>query len=206
MINVYLVNIKEFKEEEIYRAYRYLDKDRINKSIKFIREEDRKRCVCAGLLIRHCYPDYYKKGVIYNNWGKPYIKDNRICFNISHSGEWVCIATSEYEIGVDIEEVNDKELIINNSIFSKEEINHLNLITCRKEIIKEYVKIWTKKEAYFKWLGYGITKNLNAVNVISNTISELILSFFLDDKYYLSICCKDKNVCFNQLNIMQLIK
>ena len=42
----------------------------------------------------------------YNNFNKPYIKDNPIYFNISHSNKYIAIIICDKECGIDIEYVD----------------------------------------------------------------------------------------------------
>lgn len=104
---------------------------------------------------------------------KLYVKNNP-SFNISHAGSYVALAISDKNdniyIGLDIEKYRSVSNI-NNILeyFSKEEKNALSNI---KDVNNRFLKIWTKKEAFYKALGTGIYKNnsLKSVNCLEDTI------------------------------------
>ena len=71
------------------------------------------------------------------NNGKPYFENCDVCFNYSHSKNFVLIAISSVELGVDIEE--------NRFISDSVSMKYLNNI--KKE---DRLKYWVKKESYVK--------------------------------------------------------
>ena len=88
--------------------------------------------------------------------GKPYLKNYpRIHFNLSHTRGHVLLGISdEGEIGVDIEEVSDTppyEIV--NLVFGKEEKEYLDCMPEGKA--ERFYELWTKKEAYLKYIGTG---------------------------------------------------
>lgn len=116
--------------------------------------------------------------IFYNEYGKPYIKNNPIYFNISHSNEYIVIIISDKECGIDIEKIRPiKKDIIEKICIDKE-----------KELIcndKSFVEMWTKKEAYSKYKGMGYAygfKNIDTTKININSIYFLdyIISFYYD--------------------------
>ena len=105
--------------------------------------------------------DYNNINIIYNKYGKPYIENSNIYFNISHSNEYVIVVFSDKEIGVDIEYIHGN-------------INTMNIF-CNK-LEKEYINgeitklfdVFTYKEAYIKMLGTSII-NIKEINYFDNT-------------------------------------
>ena len=62
-------------------------------------------------LLKKVLKKYHiKYDIFYNENRKPYVKNNPIYFNISHSGEYIVCVVSDKEIGVDIQEVYDSSL------------------------------------------------------------------------------------------------
>ena len=96
--------------------------------------------------------------IIYNEYGKPYLKNNEIYFNISHKDNYTVLVTSKKEVGVDIEKITFKERLL-NKIASNEE----------KKLIKnaeDFTKLWVKKESYVKYLGRGLSYGLKNVDTL----------------------------------------
>ena len=91
--------------------------------------------------------------------GKPYFKEKNIFFNISHSCGFVICATDSESLGIDVEKLRpipNRDRLASR-FFCEEE----------KEFIKNhadpnlaFLRIWTKKEAFLKYLGHIMTRNL----------------------------------------------
>ncbi len=96
--------------------------------------------------------------IIYNNYGKPYLKNKELYFNISHSYEYTVLVISNKEIGVDIEKITMRKKVM-EKICNEEE----------KALIKtaeDFTKIWVKKECYTKYLGIGLSYGLENVDTL----------------------------------------
>ena len=55
--------------------------------------------------------------ITFGEYGKPFIKDSFLHFNLSHSNRYACIAFANFEVGIDIEHMRDDAII--ESIFSR---------------------------------------------------------------------------------------
>ena len=106
-----------------------------------------------------------------NQYGKPYLcsghKDKAILFNVSHSGNMSVVALSSgFEVGIDIEHTNREINVaeIAGSFFSKKEIEKLASLTgaLQKEA---FFRCWTRKEAYLKGKGRGLSMDLDRFEV-----------------------------------------
>ena len=89
-----------------------------------------------------------------NENGKP-LPVNNYFFNISHSGNYWCIAISDSECGIDIE--IDRQLrahISKKILFQSENLIDDNLL-----------RNWVIKEAYAKMIGVGISVGLNNIEM-----------------------------------------
>ena len=76
-MRLYLAEIKDVKPEHI----NMIDAERRKKSERYRLEDDKKRCVLGGLLMR----DFLGGTEVYEDEnGKPLAK-NGVCFNLSHS-------------------------------------------------------------------------------------------------------------------------
>ena len=96
--------------------------------------------------------------IIYNEYGKPYFKDNKYYFNISNCNKYSCCVLSNKEVGIDLQELVYNKKIINKICNDKE-----------KELINnelEFTYMWVKKESYVKYLGIGLSYGLENVNTL----------------------------------------
>lgn len=134
----------------------------------------------------------------YGKYGKPYLKNTNIHYNISHSGSYLVVAVSTMEIGVDIQIVKKK--IMWDYFFSEDEISLV------KKSFNDYnlgfSVLWSCKESYLKKIGSGLVVDFSTIlfkvlsefiyydgNIINWTILErgseqYVLSFCLGSDYY----------------------
>lgn len=104
-----------------------------------------------------------------NDFGKPFLKNSRFNFNLSHSGELALVAVAEnLHVGVDVErirgEINHRELA--ERFFSKDEKSYLRSFY-ETQAIKEFFRLWTRKEAFVKAKGCGLSEPLENFSVIN---------------------------------------
>lgn len=139
----------------------------------------------------------------YGSHEKPFLEDvENIHFNLSHSGEWVVCAFSEKPVGVDVEKIRPVNMDIAKRFFSKNEIDELFLRegNCRLEF---FFDLWTLKESYLKFIGAGLTKQLNSfcIKLIekkaelfegNKKVNVLLKKFSFDKKYKLAACGTEK--------------
>ncbi|KAJ4775011.1 4-phosphopantetheinyl transferase [Rhynchospora pubera] len=85
-----------------------------------------------------------------------------IQFNLSHTSSLIaCAVALEIPIGIDVEENTRKTannvLSIARRYFTISEVEHLAAITCPDFQQKEFIRLWTLKEAYVKAIGRGFS-------------------------------------------------
>lgn len=131
---------------------------------------------------------------------KPYVESTLgLKFNISHTEGLVLLAFFKREVGVDIEKINYKfefKDILENC-FTKYEIINID-----NNIISFY-RYWTAKEAYLKYDGIGLIRNLKEIEIISygnkaieiidnkNNIISRLQPLNYDGKYVGAICSEE---------------
>ena len=118
--------------------------------------------------------------------GKRYLMENKIYFNISHSYEFVLVATSKHKIGVDVEKI--RKVNFNTvSVFATENEKKY-IFSLKTEIEKRLFQIYCLKEAYFKMKG-----------IIPNNYKEI--EFFIQKDNY--VTCSDSTISAKLLNNMK---
>lgn len=128
-------------------------------------EEEKKRESEVGrLLLAHGLRELYGlklsgETIARNRYGKPYLENHpEIQFNISHSGDFVICAVGPGEVGIDIEKHRSLDFKrLARKAFLEEECRKLEQ---SEDPMEYFFDTWTLKEAYLKWKGIGISKNL----------------------------------------------
>ena len=207
-------NLKISKKE---KSNYYFDKDkRLNHGSKLIKEY---------LLI---YLGYNKDDFILEKTinGKPFYKSKKSCqiinFNISHDENKVVLFYNDNQnVGIDIMNIKQRKFSFDNIINNYTPEERL-LIKNSKDYNTQFYKIWTLKEAYFKYLGIGILnledinytklKN-NKSNISIDNLDFKIISFFNKDYYnfveilyfdYIIMLCFNNNNFEYQINVIEI--
>lgn len=165
-----IININDINKAEILNFYNNINS---SKKIKIDKIRNKKRKIQSVLgeyllkeLLKIYNISYSNINYIYNEEGKPYIKDYNIYFNISHSHDYVITVISNKEIGVDIEKIRKTNISIINRICTNKEKEYV--LSSNIDIEKRLFEIFTLKEAYFKMKGLNLN-NLKSVEfIISN--------------------------------------
>ena len=123
------------------------------------------RAVLRMLLSEYFNTLPNKIEILTTSKGKPYIANNPLSFNVSHSDSAFVIALSRKgRVGVDIEQLSGSEDIETMSDYAFSDFEkECVFLSGNKE--QEFTAIWTLKEALLKALGVGLITKLNQVNV-----------------------------------------
>lgn len=103
----------------------------------------------------------------HNQWGKPRIAGAQLCFNMSHSGERAAYAVArESQLGVDIERIRpiSDPAAIAARYFAESEAAQV-LGAAPEARLQAFFNCWTRKEAYIKALGLGLSAPLDTFQV-----------------------------------------
>lgn len=102
----------------------------------------------------------------YHASGKPYLADRALSewhFNVSHSSGRLLVAVSRGRpIGVDIERIRPgvPALALARRFFAPQEYDALQALV-PSERVQAFFRVWTRKEAFVKALGRGISMGLH---------------------------------------------
>ena len=145
-----------------------LSDDELLRAGRFRFERDQRRYIAARGILRMILGRFLgenpqKIHFEYLPNGKPVLSTKPGCdtlrFNLSHSGEMALYAVARgRNIGVDIERIRDDVAIeqIANKFFSHDEISSLGKIP-KKKRNEVFFRYWTRKEAFLKATGEGIS-------------------------------------------------
>ena len=141
-----------------------------------------------GSLLYTALRDYTHIDTIdlkHNIHGKPYI--DGIEFSVTHTrGLWMCIIGS-HAVGIDAERkdrvISDERCIaIAERFFSKDETAWIRDSANIKE---DFFYVWTRKEAYVKYLGTGLSDGIDLFNVIEmDGFNSIPISTKVEAVYY----------------------
>jgi 4'-phosphopantetheinyl transferase len=152
-----------------------LTPDERGRAARFRFAVDRQRCILGRALIRiilghHLRRPSHELAFAYNAFDKPRLADTRdsgLQFNISHSGEWLLIALAQGRIlGVDVERMREDMVTreIAERFFSATECGALASLPAEEQC-DAFFACWTRKEAYLKARGDGLSLPLDQFDV-----------------------------------------
>ena len=153
-----------------------LTPDETARADRFLMDVHRNRFIAARALLRDLLAGYLSQPpeairFAYNEWGKPALAPglaaSDLRFNLSHSQDLAMYAfVLERDVGVDIETVRAdiaNERIAEN-FFSRWEVETLRALP-REHQAEAFFNCWTRKEAYVKARGQGLSIELDSFDV-----------------------------------------
>jgi len=170
------------------------------------RPEDKARALVAGLQLKKFCGVTNDDQLGYEEKGKPYLKNNDLFFNISHSGDFVVLATASHIIGVDLEKISPYNFAVAKHCFTQNELEWL----INDGRIEAFYHVWTAKESIMKAIGQGLLIPPKSFCVIPIKDSPHFVageSWYLDlKKFKEHIICSASNVKHDIINILYVEK
>jgi 4'-phosphopantetheinyl transferase len=163
-----------------------LQPDEVARANRFYFEKDRKHFAVARGFLRlllgwYLNTDPMQLQFAYGAWGKPSLAgefgENQLRFNMSHShGVALYAVTEGREIGVDVEHVRADFASddIARRFFSTHEVGVLCELP-QDDRVAAFFRCWTRKEAYIKATGRGLSQALNGFDVTLGPEDEVAL-------------------------------
>jgi 4'-phosphopantetheinyl transferase len=205
VIRVYAIKQDGAIERSRYAELLALVSDeRRQKIARYRHLPDAQRSLLAGVLLqmviyRETGLPPHKQILRRTHYGKPYIADVPLCFNLSHSGSWVVCATNSQPVGIDVEHIGPIDVRIAERYFSATEKEWL-FAKAEEERLREFYNIWAFKESFIKTIGYGLSIPLQSFNIPMEPNTDGIRKMRYDgttyyfkqhdtnDTYVLSVC------------------
>ncbi|WP_245876318.1 4'-phosphopantetheinyl transferase family protein [Tychonema bourrellyi] len=153
-----------------------LSTDELKRAERFYFQKDRAHFIAARGILRKILGCYLNKNpnelrFSYNPYGKPSlvtaVSEYKLCFNLSHSHGIALIAVEQNrEVGIDIERIRKDFPYqqIAESFFSPFENAVLRSLPEHQQL-RAFFTCWTRKEAYIKAVGKGLSIPLNGFDV-----------------------------------------
>ena len=153
-----------------------LSADEQARAMRFYFEKDRIRYASGRGILRSilgCYlnvePEHVR--LSYGEYGKPSLDrcspETTLNFNLSHSNDLALYAIARgMSVGIDLEyirEIADMDQVVRKFFAEKEQAAFYNLHPSEQQ--EAFFKVWTRKEAYLKATGAGLSEPLQYVEV-----------------------------------------
>ena len=159
-------------ESAISQLAHYLTKDELVKANRLVSKLLQHRYIAAHGFMRDVLSRYLccKPNEIEFNYGahgKPYLSHSSLQLNLSHSDSQALLAiTLSQPVGIDIEKINKTRdlLAIAKRYFSTNEFNQLQYLE-QDQMVESFYTCWTRKEAYMKATGVGLSMGLDTFEV-----------------------------------------
>ncbi len=113
----------------------------------------------------------------YTEHGKPFLENSAVRFNVSHTEGLALMAfTLRHEVGIDVEKVRPQSDVrkLAERFFSMHERRALQNLN-GDELHSAFFRCWTRKEAYIKAIGEGLSHPLHQFDVSIETNPEQAL-------------------------------
>ena len=171
-VHVWRISLDQ-PDDRLDRFRRTLDPDELNRASRFHFEKHRQHFIVARGFLRSVVARYLETQpealrFSYGAYGKPELASEHVLrFNLSHSHEVALLAVAlDAEVGVDVEHVRadfaSEEIA--RRFFSRAEVEVFNALP-KEEQVAAFFRCWTRKEAYIKAIGKGLSQALDAFDV-----------------------------------------
>lgn len=198
--------------DDIKRYVRYVSPRRQERIGRYVLERDKITALTAELLIRKeasrsLGTSPRELSFSYHEFGKPYLSGHpEYHFSVSHSGRCVAFACGGAPVGIDVEQVSDPDPAIAEACFTPGE-RHCFLRSGSQRTA--FYDIWTKKEAYVKMLGTGMSTPLLSFDVTAEALKKTFRSQHCSG-YWISVCSRsledsDGALPFQRLALRELL-
>ena len=202
MNNIYYIDISNISIEDINLSL--VSEERLNKCNLINEELKKKQSLISYLLLRYAFNEL---NIELNNYSfeyvnnKPFIPNIGYHFNITHSKNIVAVVISDKEVGIDCEYIDiTRSLKAKDYLLSDIEKSEFDCLDDKQKYLYFYSK-WVAKEAHFKMLGLGLTKEFKNVSNLDYKITEI---FDLENnRYFITSTYGDyqiKEVKLNNIN------
>ena len=172
MIKIWYLNVQNV-HEDVYKHHLLRLPEVVRNEITRFRFPKDQKFKLFGKLIVERFHRLHSVGFRWENWqlgeyGKPFLASGSE-FSISHSGDYVCVAFSNNAIGLDLEQVTSIEL---DSVLQFLHVDEKRYVLEAERPAEAFFDVWTRKEAFLKARGCGLTTDMNARNCLADIAED----------------------------------
>ena len=157
-------NMTECSEQEIARLLPLVSDQRREQALRYKHLFGQYCCLksyemLTDLLASTSYKLDPRPTFIYNEHGAPSLSGGPY-FSISHCKQGIAVAISDAPIGIDIEAIRPlSEGLVQKAMNPQEQAQ----IAAAANPEQEFIRLWTRKEAYVKMQGTGIISDMHKI-------------------------------------------
>ncbi|MFD3777515.1 4'-phosphopantetheinyl transferase family protein [Streptomyces sp. NPDC058612] len=190
---LWLVDTTDYRVHAARHAPRTLDAQELARAAEFVRAADRDSYVCAHVALRRLLGAYLglaPREVTVERapcahcdepHGRPVLPGGALHFSLSHCAGISLLAFAAAPVGVDVEELVASRTIPELSdVLHPREAAELAVLPAG-ERSPAFTRVWTRKEAYLKGLGVGLSENPAADYVGSGPVPAPLPGWTLTD-------------------------
>lgn len=174
--------------------WKVLSEDEVTRAKRFLLAQHRDRFVVGRATLRRLLARYLlvaPEAIVfrYGELGKPFVEthlpNGHGCFfNFTNSSDLALLAVNQVgELGVDVEEIRDMTNMdsLASRFFADAEVELLARIDDDRLRQLAFFRVWTRKEAFLKAIGKGLTFGLERVQVSLENIARPTIVAIGDD-------------------------
>jgi len=200
-IKVYIADYKKLGIDKNWQELLpYLTGDEREKVLRYRFDEDKIRSLTGVCLIRSAAAERFPGetvSIMKTDKGKPYLSGRTgYEFNLSHSGDLIVLAVDELPVGIDVEQIKDKNWEIFHRYLTDEE---MSMIRGSDDPPAVFFEVWTVREAFSKEEGQGLSilDSIFSMDYHEKTVSYNGKKLYFrtekyssSEKYRISLCSR----------------
>ena len=155
---IYIASLSDYSDEKISESYEQIKEKFITDS----KISHRKESLIGRLMLDKALSnlDAGEYTVNYRGNEKPVLyNEKELCFNISHSGDYVTLAVSDSDVGCDIQEIRPYNSKVAGRNYC---IKETQIIENSDEKDDVFIRLWALKESILKFTGKGLSGGLSS--------------------------------------------
>jgi len=214
-INLHTATL-DARADDLARLAPLLDDEEHRRAARFRFDRDRRRFVVRRARLREILGD--RTGVAPARLrfetglnGKPRLRGEPCHFSASHSGERLLVAIGDEELGCDIERIVpdfDWQPIAGRFFTMTEQ----RALLSTPDGLHGFFRCWTRKEAFVKGLGLGLSYPLDAFDVSIGDAAELLSGGqgwslsggMIDGDYVFAVASRSQPVQIHELSVTHI--
>jgi 4'-phosphopantetheinyl transferase len=164
--------------------------ERREKVMRYRFGRDRRLSLAGGLLVAHALRAWGVRDLTmaYGEFGKPRLaRDAGVHFNLSHAGTYCVCAVADEPVGADVEVSQEVDAgVVRICLQERERV----WMYAQADTGWAFTRLWTRKEAYLKLLGTGLSLEANTFAALPEDEEALGVRFFEAELqgHALSVC------------------